>query len=46
MEISKIFRICEASRASKFLKAAIYLQDEVFTKIADLEKECLLFDLY
>ena len=38
------FRICEASRASKFLKAAIYLQDEVFKIIADLEKESRAFD--
>ena len=38
------FRICEPSRASKLLKAAIYLQDEVFTKIADLEEESHVFD--
>ena len=36
--IFKIFRICEASRASKFLKAAIYLQDEVFTKMCRFGK--------
>ena len=39
-------RICEASGASKFLQAAIYLQDEVFTKIAGLEKEGLVFGAY
>ena len=32
------FRIFEPSRASKYLEAAIYLKDEVFTKIADLGK--------
>ena len=32
------------SRASRYLKAAIYLQDEVSTKIADLEKESVAFD--
>ena len=37
------FRICEPSRASKFLKAANYLQDEVFTKIADSEEERRVF---
>ena len=38
------FRICESSCAIKFLKAANYLQDEVFTKIADLEEERCVFD--
>ena len=42
--IREKFRICEASSESKFLQAAIYLQDEVFTKIADLEKESCVFD--
>ena len=37
-------RICEPSCAIKFLKAANYLQDEVFTKIADLEEELCVFD--
>ena len=32
------FKIFEPSRASKFLKAVTYLQDEVFTKMADLGK--------
>ena len=42
------FRSCEASRASKFLQATIYLQDEVFTKIAHLVKESRVFgaDMY
>ena len=46
-EISE-FRICEASGESKILQAAIYLQDEVFTTIADLEEESSVFcaDLY
>ena len=43
-EILEKFRICEPSRACKLLKEAIYLQDEVFTKIADLEKESRVFD--
>ena len=38
------FRICAAYHASKVLQAAIYLQDEVFTKLADLEKESRVFD--
>ena len=38
------FRICEASGESKILQAAIYLQDEIFTKIANLEKESCVFD--
>ena len=42
--ISKKLRICEPSRASEFLKAVIYLQDDFFAKIADLEKESLVFD--
>ena len=37
-------RICAAYYASKVLQAAIYLQDEVFTKLADLEKESRVFD--
>ena len=42
------FRICEPARASKTLKAAIYLQDDVFTKIANLEIKSRVFhaDLY
>ena len=42
--IREKFKICEASSKNKFLQPAIYLQDEVFTKIADLEKESCVFD--
>ena len=41
--IREKFWICEAPCANKFLQTAIYLQDEVFTKIADLEKESSVF---
>ena len=41
--IREKFRICEAPRANKFLQAAIYLQDEVFTKNADLEEGSSVF---
>ena len=38
------FRICAAYHASKVLQAAIYLQNEFFTKLADLKKESRVFD--
>ena len=46
--IREKIQICEAPRANKFLRAAIYLQDEVFTTIAHLEEESSVFcaDLY
>ena len=31
-------------KKSEFLQAAIYLQDEIFTKIADFKKEKPVFD--
>ena len=37
------FRICESSRAKLFLKATSYLQDEVFSRVADLESESRVF---
>ena len=42
------FRICDTSRTSKIVKTAIYLQDKVLIKIANLEKESRVFhqDLY
>ena len=42
--IREKFRICDASGESKLLRAAIYQQDEAFTKIADSEKENHVFD--
>ena len=42
--IRDIFRICKASRTNKSLQAAIYLQDQVFTKIAHLEEGSPVFD--
>ena len=37
------FRICESPRAKLFLKATSYLQDEVFSRVADLESESTVF---
>ena len=37
------FRICEAPRANKFSQAAIYLQDEVSSKIVDFVEESSVF---
>ena len=31
--------MCESPRAQKFLNAALHLQDEVYTRVADLEDE-------
>ena len=42
--VKEKFRICKASYSSKFLLVAIYLQDEVFTKIAYLQKESRVSD--
>ena len=36
-------RICESPRAKLFLKATSYLQDEVFSQVADLESESRVF---
>ena len=35
--------MCESPRAQKFLNAALHLQDEVYTKVADLEDEQSVF---
>ena len=42
------FRICESARANRFIEAAIYFQDEIFTRRADLEEDSRVFgaDLY
>ena len=37
------FRICESPRAKLFLKSTSYLQDEVFSRVADLESESRVF---
>lgn len=42
--IKEKIRICVTSCANKFLHAAIYLKDEVFIKIADLEEEIRVFN--
>ena len=41
--IRERFRICAAPHVNKFLQAAIYMHDEIFTKTADLEdeKQCI-----
>ena len=35
--------MCESPRAQKLLNAAIHLQDEVYTKVADIEDEQSVF---
>ena len=35
--------MCESPRAQKFLNAALHLQDEVYTSVADLEDERSVF---
>ena len=35
--------MCESSRAQKFLNAALHFQDEVYTRVADLEDERIVF---
>ena len=37
--IREMFRMCESRRAQKFLNAALLLQDEVYTRVTDLEDE-------
>ena len=46
--IREKFRICEIPRAKRFLEAAIYLQDQLYTRVADLEVDSQVFgaDLY
>ena len=46
--IREKFRICESPRAKRFLEAAIYLQDQLYTRVADLEVDSQVFgaDLY
>ena len=42
------FRMIECPRAQRFLQAVLYFQDDVYTKVADLEDETSVFgaDLY
>ena len=42
------FRMSECPRAQRFLQAVLYFQDDVYTKVADLEDEASVFgaDLY
>ena len=38
-ETREKFRICESGHANRFIEAAIYFQDEICTRIADLEED-------
>ena len=42
------FRVSESARANRFIEAAICFQDEIYTRIADLEEDLRVFgaDLY
>ena len=42
--IGENFRMCESPRAQKFLNATLHLQDEVYTKVADLEDKQSVFE--
>ena len=41
-------KFSESARANRFIEAAIYFQDEIYTRIADLEEDSRVFgaDLY
>ena len=43
-----MYRISESSRKKRFLEAAVFFQDKVYTKVTDLEAEMQVFgaDLY
>ena len=41
--IREKFCMCESPRAQKFLNVALHLQDEVYTRVADLKDEQSVF---
>ena len=41
--IREKFRICESPRAKRFLEAGIYLQEQLYTRVADFEVDSQVF---